>query len=85
MSNFFVNTSILVATITSAIDTGKAQIQQDKENTRIMREYKVERCELAAYLEVLDRMLANSTIYGYSYDSGNNSVRVYFFQEAVRV
>lgn len=50
-----------------------------------MREYKVERCELAAYLEVLDRMLANSTIYGYSYDSCNNSVRVYFFQEAVRV
>lgn len=50
-----------------------------------MREYEVERCEFTAYLEVLDRMLADNTIYGYSYDLGNNFVRVYFFQEAVRV
>ena len=50
-----------------------------------MREYKLDCCDFAAFVGLLNRMLADGQIYGYSYDSERNSVRVYFFQEAVLV
>lgn len=50
-----------------------------------MREYKLDCCEFAAFVELLNRMLADGKIYGYSYDSDRNTVRVYFFKEAVLV
>ena len=51
-----------------------------------MREYKIDDCcDFAAFIGLLEKMLADGQIYAYNYSKKNGSVRVYFYKEALKI